>query len=272
MPQAYRYAVYLAPVGAWRELGSAWLGRDEETGRRIPRARADDPRLDAWTDAPRHYGLHATLKPPFRLRPGTTAAALDESVRALARTQAPFRIALALRALRGFLAWCLPDDAGTHARMRVLADRMVRDLDAYRAPPTPAEIARRRPDQLTPPQQRMLAEWGYPYVFDTFAFHITLTGQLGPTELDHAEELLRARAGRALDGTMPVEAVTVYVQPRADDPFIAARHYGFDGTVRDAAGARYMDDEAPVSAPARSPEGRVPSHGEESRSDRGVQR
>ncbi|OZI67116.1 DUF1045 domain-containing protein [Bordetella genomosp. 11] len=245
MPLAYRYAVYLAPAGAWREFGRAWLGRDEESGQRLPRAREEDPRLDAWTDAPRHYGLHATLKPPFRLRPGTTATGLDEAVRALARMQKPFHIALTLRALRGFLAWCLPDDAGTHARVRALADRVVRDLDPYRAPSTPAEIARRRPEQLTLPQQRMLAEWGYPYVFDTYTFHITLTGNLGATELDHAEELLRARAGRALDGAMPVEAITVYVQPRPDDPFIVARHYGFDGTVRDAAGARYMDDDAP---------------------------
>jgi hypothetical protein len=245
MPQAYRYAVYLAPLGAWREFGSAWLGRCAETGQRFPRAREDDPRLDAWTEAPRHYGLHATLKPPFRLRPGTTACALDDTVRALARTQASFRIALNLRALRGFLAWCLTDDAGDHARIRTVADRMVRDLDAYRALPTPAEVARRRPDQLNPLQQRMLAEWAYPYVFDTYTFHITLTGQLGQTELDHAQELLRARAHGSLDGAMPVQAVSVYVQPRPDEAFIVARHYGFDGTTRDAAGAHYMDDDAP---------------------------
>ncbi|WP_427184738.1 DUF1045 domain-containing protein [Bordetella bronchialis] len=245
MPRAYRYAVYLAPVGAWREFGRAWLGRDEETGQRLPRSRQDDPRLDAWTEAPRHYGLHATLKPPFRLRRGTTARGLDETMRALARMQAPFSIGLELRALRGFLAWCLPDDAGTHARVRALADRMVRDVDAYREPPSPAEIARRRPDQLSLPQQRMLAEWGYPYVFDTYTFHITLTGQLGGTELDHAQDLVRARAGRALDGAMPVEAVSIYVQPRQDDPFIVARHYGFDGRVRDAAGSSYLDDDAP---------------------------
>jgi 2'-5' RNA ligase len=244
MPQAYRYAVYLAPVGVWREFGSAWLGRDEDTGRRLPRAREADPRLDAWTDAPRHYGLHATLKPPFRLRSGTTARMLDETLRGLARMQTPFRIALTLRALRGFLAWCLPDDADTHARVRAVADSMVRDLDAYRAEPTPEEIARRRPDQLSAQQQRMLADWGYPYVFDTFTFHITLTGQLGPAELQEAQDLLRARAGRTLDGTMPVEAVSVYVQPSPDDPFIVARHYGFDGTVRDEAGSRYMDDDA----------------------------
>lgn len=245
MPQAYRYAIYLAPVGPWREIGSAWLGRCEETGERIARSRADDPRLDAWTEAPRHYGLHATLKPPFRLRPGTTACGLDGAVRTLARAQRPFGTALELRALRGFLAWCLPDEAGAHANIRRVADRMVRDLDAFRAAPTPDEIARRHPEGLNPAQRRMLQEWGYPYLFDTFTFHITLTGMLSATDLDHAGELLRARAGSALDGEMPVQAVSVYVQPRPGDPFVVARHYGFDGSTRDASGARFLDDDAP---------------------------
>jgi hypothetical protein len=245
MPQAYRYAAYLAPTGPWRDLGRAWLGRCEETGQRLARGRDDDPRIDAWTDAPRHYGLHATLKPPFRLRPGTTVRALDAAMRTVARTQSPFAVTLALRALRGFLAWCLTENAADHARIRALADRTVRDLDAYRAPPTAAELARRHPASLTPAQQQMLAQWGYPYVFDTYTFHITLTGQLGDTELRHAQELLTARAGDALAGGMPVQAVSLYVQPAADTPFIVARHYGFDGTTVDAAGARYLDDDAP---------------------------
>jgi hypothetical protein len=226
-------------------VGRAWLGRDEETGLRIPRGRDDDPRLNAWTDAPRHYGLHATLKPPFRLRPGATASGLDGKLRELARAQAPFGIALTLRELRGFLAWRLTEDAASHARIRFLADSMVRDLDAYRAPPVQADIARRHPEQLDPLQRRMLAQWGYPYVFDAFTFHITLTGKLDTAELDHARDLLHARAARKLDGAMPVEAVSVYVQPRPGDAFIVARHYGFDGTTRDAAGAPCMDDDTP---------------------------
>jgi 2'-5' RNA ligase len=245
MPQAYRYAAYLAPTDSWRELGRAWLGRCEETGQRLARSRDDDPRLDAWTDAPRHYGLHATLKPPFQLRAGTTARALDAAMRTVARSQSPFAVTLTLRALRGFLAWCLTEDATDHARIRALADRAVRDLDAYRAPPTAAELARRRPDRLTPAQQQMLAQWGYPYVFDTYTFHITLTGQLGETDLRHAQELLTARSVHTPAGSMPVRAVSLYVQPAPDTPFVVARHYGFDGTTRDAAGACYLHDDAP---------------------------
>ena len=104
MIPAYRYALYLAPVGAWRDLGRTWLGRCEDTGALLPRADSVDPRVDEWTRAPRRYGLHATLKAPFRLRDGQSAAALDQAVCAFAAKQAPFGIPLRRESLRGFLA------------------------------------------------------------------------------------------------------------------------------------------------------------------------
>lgn len=242
MPQAYRYALYLAPTGPWRRIGSHWLGRCEETGAMLPRAEDDDPRLDSWTQAPRHYGLHATLKPPFRLRAGTGAAALDTAVRTLARTSAPFGAPLERRMLRGFLAWCLAPDDAARAGMHALADQAVRQLDPFRAPPSAAELARRQTDRLSPAHQRMLALWGYPYAMETFTFHITLTGMLTDAELALADAMLQARSGQALTEPMPVRAVSVYVQPLPDAPFIVARHYNFDGSIRDCAGARYMDE------------------------------
>lgn len=36
MPSAHRYALYLAPTGPWRELGSRWLGRCADTGAALP--------------------------------------------------------------------------------------------------------------------------------------------------------------------------------------------------------------------------------------------
>ena len=37
MPLAHRYALYLAPTGPWRELGSRWLGRCADTGAALDR-------------------------------------------------------------------------------------------------------------------------------------------------------------------------------------------------------------------------------------------
>ena len=36
MPLAHRYALYLAPTGPWRDLGSRWLGRCADTGAALP--------------------------------------------------------------------------------------------------------------------------------------------------------------------------------------------------------------------------------------------
>ncbi|MBO9355064.1 DUF1045 domain-containing protein [Bordetella petrii] len=240
MPQAYRYALYLAPVGAWRDLGQRWLGRCADTGAALPAPDGAGIPPNDWTRAPRRYGLHATLKAPFRLHPGTHPADLDRAVRALARSRDPFGIPLRRERLRGFLAWCI-DDARAQCRMNALADAAVAELDGFRARPVAADRARRRPHTLDPAQHRMLERWGYPYVFDTFTFHITLTGPLDPAALAAAEARLQALDDPALRAPMPVRAVSLYVEPEPGADFVVARHYGFDGTCRDGAGARFLD-------------------------------
>lgn len=83
---------------------------------------------------------------------------------------------------------------------------------------------------LSAAQERHLQRWGYPYVFDTFTFHITLTGQLG-----RAEQLACYRALEAtpvvLPAAMPVDHIAVFTQPEAGAPFTVARVYRFDGSV-----------------------------------------
>jgi Protein of unknown function (DUF1045) len=55
---------------------------------------------------------------------------------------------------------------------------------------TPAEIARRRPETLTPRQRALLDVWGYPYVMEEFQFHLTLTGPLSAADLATTAEAL----------------------------------------------------------------------------------
>ena len=242
MTQAHRYALYLAPVGAWLELGRQWLGRCADTGARLIRSDGADARLEAWTREPRRYGLHATLKAPFRLRDGQRATTLDQAVRALATRHDPFGVPLRCEILRGFLAWCIDDKRALY-RMNALANDAVTALDAFRSPPTPAELARRQPQRLSPAQRQMLDRWGYPYAFETFTFHITLTGQLDDASLTAAQEQLAALNSPALQLPMPVHAVSLYVEPEPGADFVVARHYGFDGTTRDGAGARFLCEE-----------------------------
>ncbi len=244
LPQAYRYAIYLNPAAPFRRVGEQWLGRRAETGEAVPRLTPADARIDRWTEAPAYYGLHATLKAPFRLADGQAPAGLDAAMRAFALDRQPFAAPLALHNLRGFLAWCLGGDASANARMHALADAAVREFDAFRAPPTAAELARRKPGQLSDAARRMLDAWGYPYAFETFIFHITLTGMLDEAEQASAAAMLQAASGPLLQQPLAVRDVSLFVQPAPDAPFVAARHYGFDGSITDAAGAAMLETTA----------------------------
>jgi len=234
-----RFAVYLAPAEPYWRIGNQWLGR----------CAATDAVLDGqsrpleWVREPARYGLHATLKAPFRLAGHASPALLDTRARAFATARRPFAAALALRDLRGFLAWCLDDSAANAdgiRQMHALADAAVRDFDDLRAPATPAELARRRPDALPDAERRMLERWGYPYVFDTFVFHITLSGQLDPPTMQSARASLRDLCGDLLQTPLRVWGVSLYVQPAEDADFVVARHYGFDGSTVDGAGASFL--------------------------------
>lgn len=237
---AHRYAIYLAPNEPFRTFGRRWLGRDADTGAPVPLPREMAARPAEWVQAPAHYGLHATLKPPFRLAQGIEPAMLDGAMRGFASDRRPFDVSLTLRALRGFLAWCLADRPEAVRRMRELADASVRELDRFRAPPTPDEIARRKPARLSPLEQQMLRDWGYPYLLDTFTFHITLTGMLDADGQAAALALLSSAASTLIETPLRVDSVSVFVQPAPGAGFVAARHYGFDGRTSDGAGAAYL--------------------------------
>ena len=50
-------------------------------------------------------------------------------------------------------------------------------FDAFRAPMSPQERARRLASGLNQSQIENLDRWGYPYLFADFRFHMTLTGR-----------------------------------------------------------------------------------------------
>ncbi|MGN5352723.1 DUF1045 domain-containing protein [Ralstonia sp. L16] len=241
IPEAWRYALYLLPPEPWYGLGTRWLGRCARSNTAIPadqreafvsEAGIDLATLDRWTEAPRQYGLHATFKPPFRLAGNRTVDELDAALRRFAQQQHAFTIEPALQTLRGFLAWRLRHGDPARDTLHAFADACVAEFDAFRAPPPPAELARRRRAGLSDAQERHLERWGYPYVFGTFTFHITLTGRL-----DHAEQLACYRALEAsrvvLPAAMPIDHIALFSQAAPDAPFNVARVYRFNGSVED---------------------------------------
>lgn len=184
-----RYAVYYTPPpGPIAAFGAGWLGWDIAAGRAVPHAPEDYAALPRLTETPHRYGFHATIKPPFALAEGTDPAALTEAVAALAASVPPARAdGLRLSRIGHFLA-LVP--AGDSAEIDALAAAFVTGLDAFRAPQSEADLARRRAAGLSPAQEAHLIRWGYPYVLDEFRFHMTLSGSLSDAEAEGMERVL----------------------------------------------------------------------------------
>jgi len=227
-----RYAVYFAPEpgSVLARFGASWLGYDVATGeaRVQPVVTGIDPEHRyAITAEPRRYGFHATLKPPFYLAEGTGAEALDDAVAALAGRIVAFEAPpLQLSRISGFLALTL---SAPCAEMLRLADRCVEALDAFRAPPAEAELARRRRASLTPRQDALLGRWGYPYVMEEFRFHLTLTARLGAAEGETVSAALAPLVAPFCEVPLKIDAISLFHQPQDAAPFRLLRRYALTG-------------------------------------------
>jgi putative phosphonate metabolism protein len=213
-----RVAVYYAPHAddALAADSAAWLGRNPATGARVPQPDIAD--IAEITAEPRLYGFHATLKPPMRLAEGRTWRDFLAAATACADRIAPFDLPpLSVQDLFGFLAL---RETTPSAPLQAVADVCVEQLDAFRAPPSEAELARRRRGTLTPRQDEMLARWGYPYVLDAWFFHMTLTRRLSPDEKRVFMPAARAYFTRAIATPRRVSDICLFVQPSPGQPFV----------------------------------------------------
>jgi putative phosphonate metabolism protein len=225
MTTSMRAGVYWAPEVSdpLHALGSAWLGRDAETGAVVEQPPV--PGIAEITADPRGYGLHATLKPPFRLaRPW---AELCREVEALAAATRVFALPpLSVQNLKGFLA--LRETAAC-APLYALADRCVEALDDFRQPPTEAELERRRRAKLSERHEANLARWGYPYVFEDFQFHVTLTQRLDEATREAVLPPLLAHFGDVPAMPRLVRELCVFTQAGPGAPFLIAERFPLKG-------------------------------------------
>jgi hypothetical protein len=205
METMQRYAVYYSPrLGAFADRAAAWLGWDAEAG--AGRVQPDLPGLPfpaVLTAEARRYGFHGTLRAPFRLAPDVLPKTAAAAVADLARRLAPVVCdGLAVENLQGFLALT---PQGCEAALLELGAAVVEGTNDLRAPLTEAEIARRRPESLTPRQRELLARWGYPHVMEEFRFHLTLTDRLPDGEVPAAMAALQAHFNPVLPRPFMIE-------------------------------------------------------------------
>lgn len=203
-----RYALYFTlPETPLSKFGAAWLGWDVGTG--TAGAHPEMPGVDVAriTERPRKYGMHATLKPPFRLAEGQSLGALEAALAAFTAKTPSVRLdGLALTRLGGFLALTPEGDV---AALNALAGRLVTEFDSFRAPAPEAELARRRAAGLTAAQEANLVQWGYPYVLDEFRFHITLSTRLEEEDGAMVSEALAPRLAPLLPRPFEIDAISI---------------------------------------------------------------
>jgi putative phosphonate metabolism protein len=222
-----RVAAYYAPQpdDALFGAGAAWLGRDPQNG--APVAQPDVPNIAEVTAEPRLYGFHATLKPPMRPADNCRWSDIVAAAAELADRTAAFDLPrLAVADVFGFLALretvpCPP--------LQALADDCVERLDPFRAPTSETELARRRRAGLSARQDAMLVRWGYPYVFDTWFFHMTLTRRLNAEEKGFYQPAAEACLARALALPRRVTDISLFVQSAPGEAFVIAQRLRLRG-------------------------------------------
>lgn len=184
---APRYAIYFVPAPDTElyRFGAAVLGYDAYTGASLahpPDLASSFMPWSALTAEPRTYGFHATLKAPFRLRPGCELAELREELRSFATACATApAVDPMVGLIAGFVAIVERSPSSSLARLAAdCAADCVTAFDRFRSPLTAQERNKRLAAGLEPRQIDYLERWGYPYVLDQFRFHMTLTASLAP--------------------------------------------------------------------------------------------
>ena len=217
-----RYALYFAPSEATtlHRLGNQWLGRGAAANTRSTPRLPPDISPSEWlksTEAAAGYGFHATLKPPFRLAKGATLQDLHQAVSSFAARRTGFTAPhLVLGTLGHFLALILSEESESFSDF---AADCVRNFDHFRAPASESEIQKRMNDSLTQREREHLLRWGYPYVLDTWKFHMTLTCSLAEGPLDVFGRHLRSRFAEVCVEPLAVESLCLFEQSAVGMPF-----------------------------------------------------
>lgn len=210
-----RYAIYHAAGAdsAVSRFGAELLGYEAHTGRELPFPDEALRTAPDWRDVtadPRKYGFHATLKAPMALAPGRSEAGLVAACATFAgRPRAIPVIRPVVDSISGFIA-VIP--AEPVDELQQLAADCARDFDAFRAPLSAEDRARRKPEKLSERQRDYLDRWGYPYVMEEFRFHMTLTGRLDAERRRPILDMLRGRFATLGLDTLAIDRLALFKQ------------------------------------------------------------
>jgi putative phosphonate metabolism protein len=221
-----RYSIYFTPPAddPLTVLAAKWLGRDAFRDLTIEQFDVDGfaaDELSELTAEPRRYGFHATLKAPMELAADRSEGELLSALDAFASDTQSFEIPkIALGQLGPFFA-LVPHE--TYDPLQTYAAACVRDFEPFRAPLSDADIARRKPERLSESERANLMDWGYPYVFDDFHFHMTLTGQVPPERQAEMRAALEPVFADHVYRPLAISHVSLFIEAERGAPFVMKR-------------------------------------------------
>jgi putative phosphonate metabolism protein len=215
-----RFAIYFAPSASsnlW-ERAATWLGRDASDGDLFsgPVAGIDRDRLLNLTQSANRYGFHATLKAPMALAEGATEAELRDALSEFAAQHQPVELGKpTLSSLSGFLALTVDDNE----RLQDFAAHVVEHFDPFRAPMTIKDREARVSKGLSERQIELLDAYGYPYVFEEFRFHMTLTDRLAEEDAAEIAQAAQTWFGPVLDEPLLLDRLSLFHEADTGTPF-----------------------------------------------------
>lgn len=215
-----RFAIYFAPSAnsnLW-ERAAVWLGRDASDGELFdgPVAGIDRDRLLNLTQSANRYGFHATLKAPMALPEGATEADLRGALEGFASQHSPIDLGKPLLAsLDGFLALLVEKNEA----LQDFAAHVVEGFEMLRAPMSIKDRAARASRGLSERQIELLDAYGYPFVFEEFRFHMTLTDRLAEEDAAEIAQAAQTWFSPVLDEPLLLDRLSLFHEPDSGKPF-----------------------------------------------------
>lgn len=219
MPAYGRYALFFTPPegSALKAFGERWLERSPEEASALIGGALSPEEVARMTASPRRYGFHATLKAPFSVMPRGDGLALRDRLYDFAREIAPVKgPPLELSTLGAFVAL---RPSGASQDIDRLGAAMVARFDRFRAPLSDDDRQRREAAGLTELQAAMLDRWGYPYVFEEYRFHMTLSDALGPEDRERVMAALAPVVEPLCREPLVIDAVSLVHQADREGNF-----------------------------------------------------
>lgn len=217
-----RYGIYFTPTAhdPLLRVAANWLGRNAFNGMvvRTPVIGAVKPEeISALTEEPRRYGFHATIKAPFRLHENYEEHQMLSSMMHFASGyQAVVLPPLKVAQIGPFFA-LVPSEPC--AALQQLANDVVVHFERFRAPLNAAELAKRKPEKMDDLHRSNLEQWGYPYVFEQFRFHMTLTGAVPAEQQAHVRNVLDVFFAPVLSEPVKINNLALFTEAESGAPF-----------------------------------------------------